>query len=82
MAPSMAAKLLDEVATLGGVSLSDEEQQVLRMVAVGASTTEIARELWGPESAVRTHVRNVLAKVHLQSRRRAEMAARELLELL
>ena len=74
LAPSMAAKLLDEVQQLDGVSLSETERQVLTMLAAGASTTEIARDLWGPEQAVRTHVRNVLGKVHLHARRSRQLA--------
>ena len=74
LAPSMAAKLLDEVQQLDGVSLSETERQVLTMLAAGATTTEIARDLWGPEQAVRTHVRNVLGKVHLHTRRARQLA--------
>ena len=73
LAPSMAAKLLDELADLP-VTLADDERRVLTMLAAGASTTEIARELWGPEHAVRTHVRNVLGKVHLHARRSRQLA--------
>jgi DNA-binding NarL/FixJ family response regulator len=74
LAPSMAAKLLDELDLLDGVTLADDERKVLTMLAAGASTTEIARELWGPEHAVRTHVRNVLGKVHLHARRSRQLA--------
>ena len=74
LAPSMAAKLLDELSALPEITLADDERRVLSMLAAGASTTEIARELWGPEHAVRTHVRNVLGKVHLQTRRSRQLA--------
>lgn len=74
LAPSMAAKLLDDVDGLPGVGLADDERQVLTMLAAGATTTEIARELWGPEHVVRTHVRNVLGKVHLHARRSRQLA--------
>ena len=75
LAPSMAAKLLDELAGCPDIVLADDERRVLTMLAAGASTTEIARDLWGPEQAVRTHVRNVLAKVHLRSRRTSRPVA-------
>ena len=75
LAPSMAAKLLDELdGELAGVALADDERTVLTMLAGGASMTDIARELWGPEHAVRTHVRNVLGKVHLHARRSRQLA--------
>jgi DNA-binding NarL/FixJ family response regulator len=74
LAPSMAAKLLDELATLPEIAIADDERRVLTMLAGGASTTDIARELWGPEHAVRTHVRNVLGKVHLHARRSRQLA--------
>jgi two-component system NarL family response regulator len=75
LAPSMAAKLLDELAGLPDVAVAEDEHTVLTMLAAGAPTTEIARELWCPEQAVRTHVRNVLAKVHLRARRARSVAA-------
>lgn len=74
LAPSMAAKLLDELDELPGVMLAHDERKVLTMLAGGASTTDIARELWGPEHAVRTHVRNVLGKLHLHARRSRQLA--------
>jgi DNA-binding NarL/FixJ family response regulator len=74
LAPSLAAKLLEELDRMPGLQVADDERKVLSMLACGRSTVDIARELWGPEHAVRTHVRNVLAKVHRQARRLRQLA--------
>ena len=84
LSPSMAASLLEGFDALTAAEagredstlpvLSPEERTVLGMLAAGCGATEIARELWGPEHEVRTHVRNVLAKLHLHARRRRQLA--------
>ena len=84
LGPSMAAKLVEEFDVLADEHegrtdstlphLSEEERTVLVWLAAGRSATEIARELWGPEHEVRTHVRNVLAKLHLHARRQRQLA--------
>ena len=84
LSPSMAAKLVEEFDALAERNsdrpdstlphLSESERKVLLMLGEGRSATAIARELWGPEHEVRTHVRNVLAKLHLHARRNRQLA--------
>jgi len=77
LAPSVAARLLQEVrrdrAPLD--SLSKREQDVLILLARGRSNKEIGRALFIGEETVKTHVSNILAKLHLPDRRQAAIYA-------
>jgi NarL family two-component system response regulator LiaR len=55
--------------------LTGREVEVLRLVARGRSNLEIARELVITEGTVRTHVSNILSKLHLASRTQATLYA-------
>ena len=72
-----AAKILDEFARLAqetipapssGESLTRREREVLQLVAQGCTNKEIASQLFIAESTVKNHLRNILAKLHLQNR--------------
>jgi DNA-binding CsgD family transcriptional regulator len=51
--------------------LVDREVEVLRWVAQGQNNREIANRLMMSEAAVRTHISNILSKLHLVSRTQA-----------
>jgi len=55
--------------------LSERELAVLRLIARGLSNREIAKELGISEPTVRTHVSNILRKLHLKSRTQAALYA-------
>lgn len=55
--------------------LTPREVQVLRLVAQGRSNQEIADTLVISETTVRTHVSNILSKLHLASRTQAALYA-------
>lgn len=59
------------VRSLGGAMLTDRENQVLRLLAVGMSNREIGRRLVISEATVKFHVRNLRDK--LDVRRRTEI---------
>jgi two-component system nitrate/nitrite response regulator NarL len=72
-----AARILDEFARLAqketwvpnsGESLTPREREVLQLVAQGATNKEIASQLFIAENTVKNHLRNILAKLHLQNR--------------
>ena len=78
--PSITAKLMQEFA--GGQeradvveALTDREMDVLRLIAQGKSNREIAREFVLSEKTVKTHVSNILAKLHLADRTQAALYA-------
>lgn len=78
--PSIAAKLLDDFrADLNknteDVTLTSREEDVLALVANGASNKEIAASLTISEPTVKAHLRNVLSKLHLKNRSQAAVYA-------
>jgi NarL family two-component system response regulator LiaR len=78
--PLVARKLLQELSQPSEEpppppSLTEREVEVLRLVAQGQSNREIAQELTIKEATVRTHVSNILSKLHLASRTQAALYA-------
>jgi len=55
--------------------LSPRERDVLRLIALGHSNRQIARDLTIGEQTVKTHVRSILAKLGLQDRVQAAIFA-------
>lgn len=86
--PRLAGRLLDEFARLARQpAASDEslqadlltprEQQVLTQIATGATDKEIADRLTISVHTVKSHVRNILAKLQAVNRRHAARIAAE-----
>ncbi len=78
--PSIARKVLLELSQppktpLTAEPLTEREVDVLRLVAQGRSNRDIADELVITEMTVRTHVSNILSKLHLASRTQAALYA-------
>jgi NarL family two-component system response regulator LiaR len=76
--PSVAARLMQEVAERDespAADLTDRELDVLRLLARGLSNKAIALELHVSEKTVKTHVSNILAKLHLADRTQAALFA-------
>jgi NarL family two-component system response regulator LiaR len=55
--------------------LSERELEVLRLIATGISNQEIAERLFIGESTVKSHVGNILSKLHLTDRTQAAVYA-------
>ncbi len=73
--PRVASRLMQEVR--GGRraedynplnELTDREMEVLQEIASGKSNAEIAATLFISEKTVKTHITNILAKLHLSDR--------------
>jgi NarL family two-component system response regulator LiaR len=78
--PTIARKLLQELSQPPKYPptpepLTEREVEVLRLVARGRSNQEIAEELVISEATARTHVSNILRKLHLASRTQAALYA-------
>ena len=58
--------------------LSARELQVLRLLAAGLSSTEVARELYIAVGTARTHIKNIYGKLDVHSRVEAVIRAQEL----
>jgi NarL family two-component system response regulator LiaR len=78
--PTIARKLLQELSRPPQrppttEPLTEREMAVLRLIAHGLSNQEIADQLVISEATVRTHVSNILGKLHLASRTQAALYA-------
>ncbi len=80
MSSDIAKKLMHELQRASDLPpteepLTEREMDVLRLVAQGLSNQEIAEALVLGEGTVRTHVSNILAKLHLANRTQAALYA-------
>ena len=78
--PTIARKLINELKRPSDLlptqtTLTDREVDVLKLVAQGLTNHEIADKLVLSEWTVRTHVRNILDKLHLANRTQAALYA-------
>lgn len=77
--PLMANKLLAEfqggatppAAEAARLPLSPRETEVIQLVAQGMSNKEMAASLFISENTIKTHLKNILEKLHLRSRAQA-----------
>ncbi len=82
LAPAAVARLLDRFADdraepreLPLDSLTEREEQILRLLASGLSNSEIAATLVLGETTVKTHVSNLLRKLRVRDRVQAVIVA-------
>jgi len=86
--PSIAAKVVAEFARLTTKRsppaqaliepLSDREQEILALIATGATNREIGNRLFLAEGTVKNHVTNVLGKLGVRDRTQAALKAKEM----
>jgi Response regulator containing a CheY-like receiver domain and an HTH DNA-binding domain len=88
LAPSVTRRLIADVvarqrrprtgpAPAGLANLTARELETLRQIARGLSNAEIAAAMFVSEHTVKTHVSNLLAKLHLRDRVQAVVLAYE-----
>ncbi|HEY0755996.1 MAG TPA: response regulator transcription factor [Ktedonobacteraceae bacterium] len=81
MNPHVAARIAQDLASLPEpdrkqyAQLSEREREVLRLIAVGLPNSEIAHQLVISEKTVKSHVSNILSKLHLLDRTQAAVFA-------
>lgn len=78
--PLIAKKVLEEFHApsekqLSAEPLTQRELEVVRLIARGYENKDIAEKLVVSEATVRTHVSNILGKLHLASRTQAALYA-------
>ena len=77
--PEIARRLMEEVSnkpsTTGEEELTRRETEVLRLIAQGKNNRGISEELVLSEKTVKTHVSNILGKLHLADRTQAAIYA-------
>jgi len=86
VSPAMAPRFLSDLGQPAGkggpgkgqggadvddVVLTMREQEILRLVARGLSNDGIAGELMVSENTVKSHIKNILAKLHMKNRNEA-----------
>lgn len=80
LSPAIARKVLQEISRpptrqLASEPLTEQELEVLWLIVRGKSNWEIAGKLVISKATVRTHVSNILSKLHLASRTQAALYA-------
>jgi NarL family two-component system response regulator LiaR len=78
--PTIARKLILEISQPSDLPpaadpLTEREIEVIRLMAQGLSNQEIAERLFIARRTVRTHVSNILGKLHLANRTQAALYA-------
>lgn len=86
--PSVARKVLAEFARLAPPvrpalnqlpePLSEREQEILRLLALGANNRQIASQLFLAEGTIKNYISTILDKLGVQDRTQAALRAREL----
>lgn len=82
LSPAIAAQMMKAVTgerkaaeAMAPSPLTTRELEVIRLIANGLSNTEIAEKLFLSEKTVKSHVSNILAKLHLTDRTQAAVYA-------
>jgi len=79
--PRVAARVVRELHGARGAepnvfhALSDREMEVLKLIADGMSNAEISKTLFISEKTTKSHVSNILGKLHLADRTQAAVYA-------
>ena len=86
ISPPMASKMLQEFSSLETTKkarieedkwkLSNREREVLSLLADGANNKTIAESLLITENTVKVHLRNIMEKLHVQTRLQAALMAK------
>lgn len=86
ISPAVAGRMLEEFRRLSRLapaqaegemaSLTPREQEVLSLAAMQATDKEISEQLFISLNTVKTHMRNILSKLQVNSRREAARLAR------
>ena len=78
VSPSMASSLLSQITSAGAQRSADDdsplsprEKEVLVLVAQGETNKEIASTLFISENTVKTHLRNIMERLHVAKRTQA-----------
>jgi NarL family two-component system response regulator LiaR len=73
--PDITRKLMEQVSQMHDTAqetsveeLTEREQEVICLVAVGRNNREISQELFISEKTVKTHISNILGKLNLEHR--------------
>lgn len=68
LSPSVASRLLGQVRQPRSDTLSEREQEVLKLIANGATTREAAAQLFVSEATIKTHLLHIYEKLGVRDR--------------
>lgn len=79
IAPDLAAKIMQSGATPPAPSdeLTTRQKRILALIALGKTNKEIANDLVLTEAGVKYHVRQILERLHVETREEAVMLAQK-----
>ncbi|GIH80540.1 response regulator [Planobispora longispora] len=77
LAPSVVSLLMGRMTPVPAGAPSPRELEVLKLIARGAANREVARALLISETTVKTHLKHVFAKLGVDNRAAAVVAAME-----
>jgi DNA-binding NarL/FixJ family response regulator len=77
LAPTVATRLVGRLRLPAGEALTAREVEVLERVATGASNADVAAGLYISEATVKTHLLHIFAKLGVDDRTAAVVAALE-----
>ncbi len=81
MHPQVAARIVEEMHAMSTenaqlyFTLSEREREVLHLLAKGLKNGEIAEKLYISERTVKSHINNILSKLHVADRTQAAIYA-------
>lgn len=76
--PNMTSPINEYEHIKRTVHLTQRELEVLKLVAVGQSNSDIAKKLFLKEVTVKTHLNNIFKKFKVQNRMQAVLAAKKM----
>jgi len=74
----LRAAVAGDVGRIADSGLSHREMEVLRCLALGKTTAQIAADLFISENTVKTHVRHILEKLEASNRAEAVSKAAQM----
>lgn len=77
LAPSVASRLMSQLRSPAGETLSERELEVLALIAQGLNNREAAARLFISEATVKTHLVHIYTKLQVNDRAAAVAAAYE-----
>jgi DNA-binding CsgD family transcriptional regulator/N-acetylneuraminic acid mutarotase len=74
----MFLQMQNDLPIPGKTELTEREREILRLIATGTSNKDIAHQLFISSNTVKVHLRNIFAKINVNSRTEATLYAMQI----